>query len=150
MHDFARAKFAGIVRLWDAVMLASADRPVPGAVLDRGTVLRAPASAEAIEAAAYRVGVELPRSYSAFLAISDGAYANGCGLVTRPGEYGLLPVGVIGRLVDVAADHVGLVGGDVRRGRAGGPGGPGRRPGRPQLRPVRRGRPDHTDGRRRL
>jgi hypothetical protein len=95
-------------RLWDSVMLASADRPLPGVVLERGTVLRPPASAEAIEAAADRVGVGLPRSYCAFLAISDRAYANGCGLVTRPGDYGLLPAGVSCPLVDVAADHVGL------------------------------------------
>lgn len=50
----------------------------------------------------------MPASYAGFLALSDGAYANGCGAVTRSGEYGLLPAGNLCRLVDVAADHVGL------------------------------------------
>jgi hypothetical protein len=100
--------FAGLVRLWDAVMLAAADRPLPAVILEAGTVLRPPAAPIAIGRAAERVGVGLPASYAAFLGLSDGAYANGCGAVTRSGEFGLLPAADVCRLVDVAADHAGL------------------------------------------
>jgi len=100
--------FAELVGLWDGVMLASADRPLPALVLERGTVLRPPAPQRAVEAAAARLGLELPPSYAAFLAVSDGAFANGCGPVTRSDEYGLLPAADVCRLVDVAADHVAL------------------------------------------
>jgi hypothetical protein len=102
--------FTGLMRVWDAVMLAAADRPLPAVVLEAGTVLRPPASAAALGRAAERVSAQsgLPASYAAFLAVSDGAYANGCGVVTRSGEYGLFPVDSICRVVDVAPDHVGL------------------------------------------
>ena len=96
--------FAATVSLWDAVMLAGADRPLPAAVLERGTVLRPPASGRAVEAVARRLG--LPASYVSFLGISDGAYANGCGVVTGSGEYGLLPVAHVDRMAAVAADHI--------------------------------------------
>ena len=78
-------EFGENVRLWDAVMLASADRPLPGAVLEQGSVLRPPAPAATVEAAARGVGGALPASCPAFLTVSDGADANGCGVVTRPG-----------------------------------------------------------------
>ena len=100
--------FTELVRLWDAVMLAAADRPLPRVVLEAGTVLRPPAAPGAIGRAADRVGTGLPASYAAFLGVSDGAYANGCGVVTRPSEFGLLPASDVCRLVDIAADHVGL------------------------------------------
>src|SRR4051812_31944954 len=89
-------------------MVASADRPLPRVILESGTALRPPASAVTIEAAAHRVGAALPPAYVAFLAVSDGAYASGCGIVTQPNEYGLLPAATISRLVEVAPDHVGL------------------------------------------
>ena len=89
-------------------MLSSADRPLSAVVLERGTVLRPPAPQRAVEVAAARLGLVFPPSYVAFLAVSDGAFANGCGPVTRSGEYGLLPAADVCRLVDVAADHVAL------------------------------------------
>src|SRR5439155_22191125 len=73
-----------------------------------GTVVRRPGQAGTVEAATRRVGGGLPASDAAFLAVSNGAYANGCGVVTRSSEYGLLPAGHVCRVVDVAADHVGL------------------------------------------
>ncbi len=95
-------------RLWDAVMLASADRPLPAVVLERGSVLRPPAESAAIRAAEERLGMALPPSYVAFLSYSDGAYANGCGLVSEAGASGLLPAAGISWLADTAPDHVAL------------------------------------------
>lgn len=98
--------FAEALRLWDGVMVASADRPLPAVILDGATALQPPAAQEAIAGVEERLRAELPPSYKAFLGLSDGAYANGCGIVTRSGEYGLLPAAHVCRLVAVAADHV--------------------------------------------
>lgn len=100
--------FGDTVRLWGAVMLASADRPLPSRILDGQTVLRSPAPSQVIEAAAARVGRALPASYVEFLSVSDGAFADGCGIVTGDDGYGLLPAAGVRRLRAVAPDHVAL------------------------------------------
>ena len=66
-----------VVREWDEALRAELPayaRLVPEAEA-RGSVLREPASEEAIAAAEQRLGVALPPSYRSFLLLSDGADA---------------------------------------------------------------------------
>lgn len=65
-----------LLRAWNDRVLAMADEPLAAAVLSAGSVLRPPADEGAIRAAEERLRVALPPSYRAFLARTDGAYAD--------------------------------------------------------------------------
>jgi hypothetical protein len=58
----------------------------------KGSVLRPPATEDAIRAAQDRLGVQLPASYRSFLLISDGAHASSLGMEMWGDRSGLLPV----------------------------------------------------------
>lgn len=95
-----------LVRDWDAAVLDGLDEDelVP-------TVLRAPASAEAITALEERIGHSLPPSYRAFLELSDGAITKpGWGHILLPSvegeDAGLLTTDQVGWLRDKSPDTV--------------------------------------------
>lgn len=70
-----------LTRLWDQRLRRDAsrfDRLAPEAI-ERGTLLRGPASEPDIDAAERRLGVRLPPTYRAFLLCSNGAYASSLG-----------------------------------------------------------------------
>lgn len=99
-----------VLRRWDEQLLsrlAPGDDPVEP-VRVTGSVLRTPATESTIVAAEARLGTPLPPSYRAFLAVSDGAYADPeVGAITtrtigytrsREPGLGLLPVAEIAPL----------------------------------------------------
>lgn len=81
-----------LVRRWDALVLADValDHLPTRAAREAGSVLRAPATPEQVEATEARLGRRLPPSYREFLLCSDGAYADLHGVSTvladDPGE----------------------------------------------------------------
>jgi HEAT repeat protein len=84
---------------WAAAVTAASEEAPPA-------ILRAPASKAAIDVLEARLGVELPPSYRAFLAHSDGAHAfPGWGVVRWGGStepsIGLLPAASVGWLRDL-------------------------------------------------
>ena len=98
------ADVARLVRLWDERLRRDASRfelLAPEAI-ERGTLLREPASERAIVLAEQRLGVTLPPTYRAFLLCSNGAHASSLGPETQHwGEtyrHGLMPVQELVRL----------------------------------------------------
>lgn len=101
----------GIVRRWDVALRDGGDRQghLPPAVRAAGTVLRAPATAAAIEALERRLGAALPPSYRSFLAVTDGCSAKpGWGIVDPGGtpldHVGMLPSAAVGWTRDLTPD----------------------------------------------
>ncbi len=78
---------AAVVAAWDTARVAEKraydDDQIPRHVAMHGTVLLSGATEEQLRAAEERLGVSLPPSYRAFLAMSNGAHADGVGLGIR-------------------------------------------------------------------
>jgi cell wall assembly regulator SMI1 len=71
----AGGELEALVRRWDELLVAEKRWGEYWPVTETGTVLRAGASEAEIAALEARLGVQLPPSYRAFLAISNGAWA---------------------------------------------------------------------------
>ena len=104
-----------LVAAWDRKMVSGVDARGPAAEIRvRESVLRPPATAEAIGAAEEGLGRRLPPSYRAFLEISDGAHASMIGPEVRAMErHGFLPVAEIGPARELDAEHLELWTGDI-------------------------------------
>ena len=92
------------VDAWSESVVARPWLPLTTPVLQRGSVLRAPARSGAIDAAEANLDVRLPSSYRSFLELTDGAYADweqpmaelsGPRLGSTDPWVGLLPVGEV-------------------------------------------------------
>ena len=106
----------GLLRQWSEARLAelgALERPVEPAA-STGSLLRPPATEDAVTAVEHRLGLRFPPSYRQFLLLSDGAYGDTLGAVTaaRAGivgvPWGFLPVAEVQRLIDVEPETVEL------------------------------------------
>ncbi|WP_192903933.1 SMI1/KNR4 family protein [Nocardioides albidus] len=96
MKPHAADDLATLLRQWSETQLAALDvpdQPIAEA-LRSGSLLRPPATEDAVRAAEERLGTRFPPSYHSFLLLSDGAYGDTMGVVTNPmpeERFGFLP-----------------------------------------------------------
>jgi hypothetical protein len=101
-----------LARKWDERVLREVSRfdTLVPEIVERGTVLRDPATEEQVAQAEKRLGIRLPTSYRAFLLVSNGAHASSLGAERiyggRADRHGLVPVENVAYAAEADADTV--------------------------------------------